>query len=108
MLFLTENEREEIEYYINETIRLEKQILLGWRTVPINQEQIGEKARQSCPVVRQVFIGSPGEVNQLDFERKLYVIRKQVEKWAKEHGKELYFSSLSSSTIVYKGLLNPD
>ncbi|PAC37253.1 glutamate synthase large subunit [Caldifermentibacillus hisashii] len=108
MLFLTENEREEIEYYINETIRLEKQILLGWRTVPINQEQIGEKARQSCPVVRQVFIGSPGEVNQLNFERKLYVIRKQVEKWAKEHGKELYFSSLSSSTIVYKGLLNPD
>lgn len=109
MLFLTEEDQDEIETFINETICAEQQILLGWRTVPINKESIGKKAKQTCPIVRQVFVKSAVETgNQLNFERKLYVIRKQVENWAKKNGKELYFSSFSSQTIVYKGLLNPD
>ncbi|MFJ8066977.1 glutamate synthase large subunit [Psychrobacillus sp. NPDC096426] len=110
MLFFTNNmeEREAIEQKINETIIAEGQNLIGWRTVPINAECLSEKAKETVPVVRQVFIKAVNTMDSLAFERKLYVIRKQVECWALEHQKKFYCASLSSQTIVYKGLLTPE
>lgn len=87
----------------------EGQTVLGWRTVPVNAEAIGETAKQSRPFIRQVFIGAKeGLLDELSFERKLYIIRKQSEHWAKESDLRFYFASLSSRTIVYKGLLTPE
>ncbi|OZU88599.1 glutamate synthase large subunit [Virgibacillus indicus] len=98
-----------LENQINAIIRQEGQIVLGWRTVPVHVENIGIKAQESCPFIRQVFIGADTSVKaDIDFERKLYVIRRQTEKLAIEQDEQLYFSSLSSQTIVYKGLLRPE
>ncbi len=82
--------------------------LLGWRQVPVDEDALGPLARQSAPVVMQVFIGAdPGDPDGL--ERKLFVIRKWAERTVRESdisGKEMfYIPSLSSQTIVYKGLL---
>ncbi|PAV29421.1 glutamate synthase large subunit [Virgibacillus profundi] len=101
--------RKEMENRINSIIEQEGQIVLGWRTVPINVEDIGQKAKDSCPFVRQLFINAgPSTKETGAFERKLYVIRKQAEKLAMEQEECFYFSSLSSQTIVYKGMLTPE
>ncbi|WP_209120970.1 glutamate synthase large subunit [Alkalihalobacillus sp. BA299] len=111
MLFFSndENERSEIEARLNKLIEEEGQTLLGWRNVPVDKEQLGEGGKATCPTIRQVFIGANNDVqDDLAFERKLYVIRKQAERFAKEQDSRFYFASLSSQTIVYKGLLTPE
>ncbi|WP_160726149.1 glutamate synthase large subunit [Bacillus sp. USDA818B3_A] len=111
MLFFSKDdaEREKIESYINELVEQEGQTVLGWRTVPVNAENIGVTAQASCPVVRQLFVGANENcTDSLAFERKLYVIRKQAENWAKKSEFRFYFASFSSRTIVYKGLLTPE
>ena len=84
--------------------------LLGWRDVPVKSDQIGVQARTTEPFMRQIFIARDA-LNDAQFERKLYVIRKRVEKAVAEsaiQGREhFYISSLSANTIVYKGLLLP-
>lgn len=109
MLFFTENdkERQAIEEKINEYIAQEGQELIGWRTVPTDATGLSEKARETAPVVRQVFIRTTVETG-LPFERKLYLVRKQTEHWATKQGFKFYFPSLSSQTIVFKGLLVPE
>jgi glutamate synthase (NADPH) large chain len=82
----------------------EGQTLLGWRTVPVNHQNIGETARKTQPVIRQVFIANSQGLDPLAFERKLYVIRKRMER---EAGEDFYAATLSSRTLVYKGLLTP-
>lgn len=70
---------------------------------------MGETGQLTCPTIRQVFIGASKELQEdLAFERKLYIIRKQAEHWAEERELRFYFASLSSRTIVYKGLLTPE
>ncbi|HZH58123.1 MAG TPA: glutamate synthase central domain-containing protein, partial [Metabacillus sp.] len=111
MMFFSndDSERQQIEEQLNNFIEAEGQTLLGWRDVPVNAEEIGPVAKMSCPVVRQVFIGANESIqDNITFERKLYVIRKQAENWARECELRFYFTSLSSSTIVYKGLLTPE
>ncbi|WP_099156868.1 glutamate synthase large subunit [Virgibacillus ndiopensis] len=111
MIFFSNEDsyREEAEAQINNFIKQEGQTVLGWRTVPVNVGKVGNKAKESCPVIRQVFIGaSPTIKEDLEFERKLYIIRKQAEKVASEREEGFYFTSLSSQTIVYKGLLLPE
>ncbi|OIJ17245.1 glutamate synthase subunit alpha [Anaerobacillus alkalilacustris] len=110
MLFFSKNEAErlEVEARVNELIEQEGQTLLGWRTVPVDVNQIGKGGQETCPVIRQVFIGANDEIeDDLVFERKLFIIRKQAEHWANERELRFYFASLSSRTIVYKGLLTP-
>ncbi|MBM7702071.1 glutamate synthase large subunit [Metabacillus iocasae] len=111
MIFFSKEDqnRQNIEYKINEYIEQEGQVVLGWRTVPTNVGKIGTVAQKSAPIVRQVFIGKGKQAaDDLAFERKLYVIRKQAENWGKKEEKSFYFASLSSQTIVYKGLLTPE
>lgn len=89
----------------------EGQRVLGWRDVPTDDRGIGETAKGTEPVIRQIFIEKNAE-NQTEFERKLYIIRKQVENKVRENFKgtanAFYVCSLSSRTIVYKGLLLAD
>jgi glutamate synthase domain-containing protein 1 len=91
----------------------EGQKFLGWRRVPVDDSQCGWLGRESMPEIRQIFIGAPeGTEAGQDFERKLYVIRKSVEEAVRQSGipdsERFYVSSLSSTTIVYKGLLLPE
>lgn len=109
-LFFTEDirERESIEQKINELIEQEGQTLIGWRTAPTNKGNLSDIAKSTAPVVRQVFIKAKNVKDTLAFERKLYLIRKQAEFWAKENGKKFYCPSMSSQTMVFKGLLTPE
>ncbi len=107
MLFLPmdETRRAVCEKRLESIIQAEGQHLLGWRTVPTDSGKIGQLARASQPFIRQVLIGASDDIaDTISFERKLYVIRKQFEKAV---GRDVYVASLSSRTIVYKGLLTP-
>jgi len=88
----------------------EGQTVLGWRDVPTNNGPIGETAKVVEPVVRQVFIGrGKGLKDAAQFERKLYVIRKVLERAMRESALpekgSFYFTSLSCRQLNYKGLL---
>ncbi len=91
-------------------VKEEGQTILGWREVPIDESIIGKVARSTRPRFLQVFI-KPSEdlTNRMDFERKLYVIRRLAEKritpMSQDIGSDFYVASLSSRTIVYKGML---
>ena len=79
-------------------------------TSPVDESLIGNIAKQTCPHFLQVFIRKdPTMKTQMDFERKLYVIRKLAEKAivpeSQKNGTDFYIASLSSKTIVYKGML---
>ena len=97
---------EEFEKIVNE----EGLSILGWRDVPVDESLIGSIAKTIRPHFLQVFIRKdPALTNPMDFERKLYIIRKMAEKKiipaSQEKGSDFYIASLSSRTIVYKGML---
>jgi glutamate synthase (NADPH/NADH) large chain/glutamate synthase (ferredoxin) len=89
-------------------------VLLGWRDVPVNRDMpMSPTVRVKEPVLRQVFIGRGNDVIVQDaLERKLYVIRKTasaaIQNLQLKHSKEYYVPSMSSRTVVYKGLLLAD
>jgi glutamate synthase (NADPH/NADH) large chain len=85
--------------------------VLGWRDVPVHPEVLGEKARRCMPHISQCFVARPeGTERGLPFDRKLYVVRREFEQGAvrdKNTGETYdgsYVCSLSSRTIVYKGM----
>ena len=79
--------------------------IYGWRHVPLNTKIIGEKARATLPEIEQVLIGNNIYNNKLDFDNKLYLIRKRIEKKINQHNiNDFYICSLSSQTIIYKGM----
>jgi glutamate synthase (ferredoxin) len=103
----------ECQGLLAEMIREEGQVLLGWRDVPTDDAPLGPTARAVEPVIRQVFVGrAPGFGGRGGFERKLYVIRKRAEHAVARSGltekRAFYLPSLSSRTIVYKGMLSAD
>jgi len=82
--------------------------VLGWRRVPTQDGHLGDLAKSSQPGVQQFFLAT-GRVALRQFERKLYVIRRVIEKRIADlsaaQAHDFYICSLSSRTIVYKGLL---
>ncbi len=97
------------EGILERIVREEGLTVLGWRDTPIDANAIGRLARASQPYIEQVFVGRAPEMDQAALERKLYVVRKRVE--AEIAASDLqekgffYIPSLSSRTMVYKGLL---
>ncbi|WP_368254826.1 glutamate synthase large subunit [Clostridium paraputrificum] len=74
---------------------------LGWREVPTVPDVLGNKARECMPCIIQGFIQKPKDINEgLDFDRKLYIVRRVFE----QSNDDTYVVSLSSRTIVYKGM----
>ncbi len=99
------------EQELERTVRIEGQVILGWRDVPVDTDMpMSPNVRQSEPVIRQIFIGRGREIMTTDaLERKLYVIRKSashaIQHLELKHGKEYFVTSMSARTVVYKGLL---
>ena len=74
---------------------------LGWRKVPVNEEVLGSRARESMPTIMQGIVERPADAEEdIDFERKLYFARKLFEK----ENNDTYVCSCSCRTIVYKGM----
>src|SRR5215467_4035488 len=118
-VFLPRNatEREQVRQLIERTIAEEGQHLLGWRAVPTTDDLLGPSAAATMPVIEQLFVGSAEDSagsssDPMRFERKLYVIRKRVEHEADALGlterSMFYIPSLSSKTLIYKGMLTAD
>jgi glutamate synthase (NADPH/NADH) large chain/glutamate synthase (ferredoxin) len=102
------------EQALERAVKAEGQVLLGWRDVPVNREMpMSPTVRAKEPVLRQIFIGRGNDVIVQDaLERKLYVIRKTasaaIQNLHLKHSNEYYIPSMSSRTVVYKGLLLAD
>ncbi|MDQ6958820.1 MAG: glutamate synthase large subunit [Mariprofundaceae bacterium] len=113
MVFLPQNDayRAACQAITEQAITEEGQIFLGWRDVPTNAARADLPESVTCcePVIRQVFIGK-GEncADQDAFERKLYVIRRvarnRIDDLDQSDPARFYFASMSSRTIVYKGM----
>ena len=102
--------RKNCEKLFEKIVAEEGQQFLGWRTVPTNNSSLGATAKASEPVMRQPFIGRSADIEDpLAFERKLYVIRKRASRAIRygrvKGGDFFYIASLSSKTMVYKGML---
>jgi glutamate synthase (NADPH/NADH) large chain len=116
MVFLPKEHASRIacEQEIERAVRIEGQVVLGWRNVPIDTDMpMSPTVRAKEPVIRQIFIGRGPDIMVTDaLERKLYVIRKSsghaIQALKLLHGKEFFVPSMSARTIVYKGLLLAD
>lgn len=108
-------ERENVQRHFENIVKENNQEVLGWRQVPVDASILGEKSRQSQPYMLQVIIKASAKiidrlpVDDNAFERILYIIRREAEniiRYGKlRGGKYFYIASLSSRTIVYKGML---
>ncbi|MBN1493944.1 MAG: glutamate synthase subunit alpha, partial [Candidatus Omnitrophica bacterium] len=105
-------ERTLCEQTFERIVKEEGAVFLGWRKVPVDDSFIGFIAKRSQPVMHHAFIGFKGTpLPSLEIERKLYVIRRQIEHAATKLSlsKESFFyiTNLSSKTLAYKGLFMP-
>jgi glutamate synthase (NADPH/NADH) large chain len=80
---------------------------LGFRPVPTDESALGEYAKASLPVIEQLFVNCPDEVDAEIFERRLYIARRRVEKAVQDDDPTFYVPTLSGRVISYKGLVMP-
>jgi glutamate synthase (ferredoxin) len=104
---------EKVQVLLHAIIEEEGQRMLGWRDVPTDDRLLGATAQSVEPTVKQVLVGrGAGVRDPAHFERKLYVIRKLFEKAVAAldipENKFAYLPSLSSNTLIYKGMLSAD
>ena len=110
-------DQSEREFCIKKTesiIKEENQICLGWREVPLDPEgaNVGPAARGAQPHIKQLFIQCSEGISQDEFDRKLYLIRKRISNLIRnseelKEAKLFYICSLSTTVMVYKGMLTP-
>ena len=112
LVFLPRNptKRRKLEEAFEHIVQSSGLTMIGWRTVPVDNSMLGETAKSAEPFMRQVFIGRPAElVDDLDFERRLYVARKrayaEIRTSTLDGAEYWYVASLSFKTLVYKGML---
>jgi len=112
MVFLPQEPASRVacEQEIERATASQGQVVLGWRDVPTDNSGLSERTKDVEPVIRQVFIGrGSNAIDQDAMERKLYIIRKQaghaIQALRLQHGKEFYVPSMSTRTVVYKGML---
>jgi glutamate synthase (NADPH) large chain len=111
MLFLPvePQPRFECEAIIERIVQEEGLSMVGWRDTPLDADAIGRVARVSQPYIEQVFIRTAPGMTPDEFERKLYIVRKRAETEVAasniQNKNFFYVPSLSSRTIIYKGLL---
>jgi glutamate synthase domain-containing protein 2/glutamate synthase domain-containing protein 1/glutamate synthase domain-containing protein 3 len=115
LIFLPRNkkERKTCKDIFEKIIAEEGQTLVAWRKVPVDNSVIGKDARESEPSIWHLFIGKGNKkISQIDFERKLYLIRRRIENQIFKQNlmqkSFFYISNLSSRTLAYKGLLMPE
>jgi glutamate synthase domain-containing protein 1 len=115
LIFLPQEpgERRECMQVIEKAAVDEGQQVLCFRDVPVQINSVGKRARDTAPFMSQVFIGkSPDIKNPIDFERKLYVIRKKAERVIYsstiKQKSSFYITNISSRTLCYKGLFMPN
>ncbi|NQV54458.1 MAG: glutamate synthase subunit alpha, partial [Rhodospirillales bacterium] len=112
MVYLPQNEdaRAKCEAVIEQIIADEGQLSLGWRDLPVDNTVLSDAVREIEPFIRQIFVGRGNNCPDTDaFERKLFVIRKQIHKAVRDNGyagdEMFYLPSFSARTICFKGMM---
>jgi glutamate synthase (NADPH) large chain len=100
LAFLPAGTGAEVYERVERIARLESLIVLGWREVPHDPAACGAGARAVLPRLAQLFVASASGEQGIDLDRRAFCLRKRA-----EHDLGVYFASLSSATIVYKGML---
>ena len=108
MIFLSPEaaKKERAVNIINEELQNETLTVVGWRDVPVNPEVLGEVALSSMPAIAQVLVTGPSGWGTKDLERRLYMVRRRIEKRVTDDP-DFYIASLSNVVIIYKGLCRP-
>jgi glutamate synthase (ferredoxin) len=104
MVFLPQDalERTQARLHIEEVLRGENLIVLGWREVPVRPEVLGVQARENQPHIEQIFVNCPNNLAGDALDRILYIARSRV---GKKLADDFYICSFSCRTIVYKGMV---
>jgi len=109
-----QSERQFCKDQIEDLIKEEGQLFIGWREVPTDPKKanVGPAALTAQPFISQLFVGKEKKINEDEFERKLYLIRKRFTHLLRGHNELeeaglFYACSLSAKVIVYKGMLTP-
>ncbi|GAD54770.1 glutamate synthase large subunit [Limimaricola cinnabarinus] len=80
--------------------------IYGWRHVPVDITCLGEKANATRPEIEQILIRCEKDIDEEQFERELYIIRRRIERASVAAGvRELYLASLSCRSVIYKGMM---
>lgn len=108
MIFLSQDEElaKAAKEVMDKELSAETLTVVGWRDVPVDPDVLGVVARASMPKIVQVIVNAPFAWGATDFERRLYMVRRRVEKQLK-HDPDFYVASLSNLVVVYKGLCQP-
>lgn len=100
LVFIEVGEEQRVEAGFEDIAKQENLKVLGWREVPTNPSVLGDLARDAMPVIRQVFVSATDGATGMDLERRAFRLRKRSER-----SLGAYHPSLSSKTIVYKGMV---
>ena len=99
------SDQEKCREIIESVLLKENFYIYGWRQVPVNPKVLGKTADQNRPEIAQVLFKKNKEMETNELERELFVVRKKIEKLARDYQlKEFYICSFSSRSIVYKGM----
>ncbi|MEH1784867.1 MAG: glutamate synthase-related protein [Nostoc sp.] len=106
MIFLPQDQEaaQKARATVEQVAAEEKLIVLGWRVVPVQSDLLGVQARENQPQIEQVLLASVDKSGD-ELERQLYITRRRISKIATKISEEFYICSLSSRTIVYKGMV---
>jgi glutamate synthase (NADPH/NADH) large chain len=100
LVFIEAGEEQNVEAGFAELAKQERLQVIGWREVPTDPSVLGDLAREAMPVIRQVFVKPVDDAEGIEFERRAFRLRKRSERTL-----AAYHPSLSSRTIVYKGMV---
>jgi glutamate synthase (NADPH) large chain len=92
---------------LTEQLQLEKLQVAGFRALPTDPSACGPEALKTLPAIEQVFVNASGDIDEATFNRKLFLARRRCEKKLETQDPVFYIPSLSSGTIVYKGMVMP-
>lgn len=108
MIFLSQDpkKRDAAREIVTKELEVESLTVLGWRDVPVDTEVLGEFARKTMPRIVQVIFNGPFGWGSKDLERRLYMVKRRIEKRIVDDS-DFYIVSLSNLVIIYKGLCRP-
>ncbi len=106
-LNLDEQLAEQARKVLNQEINKEQLDVIGWRVVPTNNDALGEIALQSLPQFEQIIVNCPKNLDEIEFNRKLFMARRRAEQQL-QHDPLFYVTTLCSTVISYKGLMMPE
>ena len=108
MIFLSQDsdKRDAAKEIVGEELKAESLTVLGWREVPVDSNVLGDFAKITMPRIVQVIFNSPFGWGSKDLERRLYMVKRRIEKRIVDDS-DFYIVSLSNLVIIYKGLCRP-